>query len=1028
MPIAPLCALLLAAVPSALQTPELLVDVETSGMPLDGYGPTSAAAGQVVRGGEVILAAWTPETGRELYVAEPGQPARLVADLLPGPVGARPELGALVGGLVYFSADDGQSGRELWRSDGTPGGTQRVHDLAPGPASADVAEITPFKGGVAFIASTSPTDREVWWSDGTPSGLVRLSDLSQGGFESSISALHVSLGTLFFAATDNLTGLEVYATDGTPSSAVMLADMAAGIKNAEPDGYFAYKGLTYIKILSVGSQDAELWVTDGTPAGTQFVRLLGPAFLPPGWEIGEMVEVDGKLVFTAMTDPEGAEIWMTDGTPAGTAVLTDFNPPGFWAPPIGLQVLGSEVLFTLAGDSPGGEPELWKVRAQVGSAQLVADLNPLGASLPQDFTLHAGRVFFSADTGPSLFGRELWSTDGTTAGTVLEGDLAPGTQGSEPAALTATNKGLIFAAEAPGVGRELFEWRAGQPGLNTDLASGAATGDSGPHALSRVFASDLYWAADDGSVGVEPYVAQNGKAPQLLADINPFASSLPDDFTGVVRGGGEVVFFTANDGTRGRELWRTNASGTAIFADLMPGPGGSDPSELIAMGSELFFVARGPSGGRELWRTLGTNAMQLTQNPLIGGSQPDSLRVIGRTLYFTALDVGGVRDVYRTDGNGQVQRITSNTLPLRPVGLAVVAGKLAFLNPLNAAGEVELVIVDPLGGGVTSIVGPAPVRVDWNDVADPGFRPAVREQRYTFFGEHATLNAAVISADVDAGTLTAHFAPDAGSPFPTFGVVRELTWTADALYFAGGGVLGDELYRATTAALSGQLLFDATQFGPTRPTNLTAVGDDLIFSVGFADAPGLVGDLLRTNGGPPEAALELTSVANGGNGGALPGDPAELTLVGSDLYLAATLASGPGREVYRLSQPGAVVVDFAGDAASGSAGQLTLSAPKLGRQLRLRFDNLHPMTAGLVLFSGLPSAPLVGLTAPGDPLWIAPGTAQLGPLSLMGDMQLDLSVSGNPALAGTQFAVQILTVTDKLFGRTSNAVLVTLGG
>ena len=38
-----------------------------------------------------------------------------------------------LGGRVYFTAEDGSAGYELWSSDGTPAGTRRVADLNPGP-------------------------------------------------------------------------------------------------------------------------------------------------------------------------------------------------------------------------------------------------------------------------------------------------------------------------------------------------------------------------------------------------------------------------------------------------------------------------------------------------------------------------------------------------------------------------------------------------------------------------------------------------------------------------------------------------------------------------------------------------------------------------------------------------------------------------------------------------------------------------------------------------------------------------------
>jgi ELWxxDGT repeat protein len=37
-----------------------------------------------------------------------------------------------VGSTLYFSADDGSAGRELWKSNGTASGTKRVRNIRPG--------------------------------------------------------------------------------------------------------------------------------------------------------------------------------------------------------------------------------------------------------------------------------------------------------------------------------------------------------------------------------------------------------------------------------------------------------------------------------------------------------------------------------------------------------------------------------------------------------------------------------------------------------------------------------------------------------------------------------------------------------------------------------------------------------------------------------------------------------------------------------------------------------------------------------
>ena len=59
----------------------------------------------------------------------------LVADIQPGPGNSTPSVRIALDELEFFWANDGVSGNELWRSDGTPAGTVRMKDIRPGPTA-----------------------------------------------------------------------------------------------------------------------------------------------------------------------------------------------------------------------------------------------------------------------------------------------------------------------------------------------------------------------------------------------------------------------------------------------------------------------------------------------------------------------------------------------------------------------------------------------------------------------------------------------------------------------------------------------------------------------------------------------------------------------------------------------------------------------------------------------------------------------------------------------------------------------------
>ena len=76
----------------------------------------------------------------------------------------------------------------------------------------------------------------------------------------------------------------------------------------------------------------------------------------------------------------------------------------------------------------------------------------------------------------------------------------------------------------------------------------------------------------------------------LVSDIRPVGGSDPRELTHV----GSVVFFSAADGTRGRELWVSDGTdaGTRLVRDINPGAAGSKPALLTRVGPRLFFTAQ----------------------------------------------------------------------------------------------------------------------------------------------------------------------------------------------------------------------------------------------------------------------------------------------------------------------------------------------------------------------------------------------------------------------------------------------------
>jgi len=86
----------------------------------------------------------------------------MVVDVVPGLAASRPASLTAAGSRLYFTADDGEHGTELWESDGTAAGTRLVQDILPGPASSNPEDLTAADGVLYFTANDGEHGRELW--------------------------------------------------------------------------------------------------------------------------------------------------------------------------------------------------------------------------------------------------------------------------------------------------------------------------------------------------------------------------------------------------------------------------------------------------------------------------------------------------------------------------------------------------------------------------------------------------------------------------------------------------------------------------------------------------------------------------------------------------------------------------------------------------------------------------------------------------------------------------------------------------
>src|SRR5690606_15515646 len=107
----------------------------------------------------------------------------------------------ILDGKVFFRANDGTNGNELWSTDGTAAGTQLVKNINPGAQDGlhfSRVHFTVFQNKMLFTANDGASGRELWITDGTAAGTQLLSDINMGPQESIPSDYHLIGNTLLF--------------------------------------------------------------------------------------------------------------------------------------------------------------------------------------------------------------------------------------------------------------------------------------------------------------------------------------------------------------------------------------------------------------------------------------------------------------------------------------------------------------------------------------------------------------------------------------------------------------------------------------------------------------------------------------------------------------------------------------------------------------------------------------------------------------------------------------------------------------
>jgi len=349
-------------------------------------------------------------------------------------------------GNMYFPANDGFVGSELWVSDGLPpaasGTTNLFKDLNSG-GHGFPQKMTILNTRMVFTVEPNTSLQELWGSDGTTTGTVLINN--QIGHPKFFTEYN---GKLYFSGDTLTEDNQLYVTDGTSGGTSLFFQV-----NSSGDGgvgnFIVFNNKLYFSA-SDGTNGKELWETDGTTAGTQLVSDLNPGSI--GSNPQNLTIFNNRLYFTANHSSLGNELFYV-GTSGNITSAANINSGAADSFPSNLTVFNGKLYFSATNGNDG--VELWETSGTSFSTVMTKNINTSSESTPMEFTEYNGKLYFNADDG--INGRELWVTDGTTVGTILVTDINI-TGDSDPINMIVFNNELFFSADDGVVGRELFKY------------------------------------------------------------------------------------------------------------------------------------------------------------------------------------------------------------------------------------------------------------------------------------------------------------------------------------------------------------------------------------------------------------------------------------------------------------------------------------------------------------------------------------------------------------------------------------------
>jgi ELWxxDGT repeat protein len=461
---------------------------------------------------------------------------------------------------IFTSAID----QTLWVTNGTPAGTFQLS----GTIKATNGVV--LNGKYIFSGSTATEGSEIFISDGTIAGTKLMKDIVSGATGSDPDgSMAILNGYVYFTATTAATGRELWRTDGTGANTTLVKDIVSGPTGSNEAGkyYLTSMGNYLYFDVNTSAGGNELWQSDGTGANTILLKDIIPGAVSSN---PRAFSYFNNMMFFTTTSADGlhAEVWRTNGTPGGTILIKNGIIPGFLGAPAYntfFHIFNNRAYFLINdGTHAGGIWSTDGIDATTSHTSFVQDVNAdamfTGAFFIDAVNLPAKFIFPVTDV-TSRF--ELWESDGTTAGTKLLKSFPVNSNDRFP---------FIY--------------------LNYSYDGATRT------VTTPLYNGNFFFSANSSTDGNELWISDgnpDAAHTHVVKNINTADDGITENISYLYTTAG--LFFAADDGTNGNELWKTDgtSSGSSLVKDINPNSGDADPSLVffIVNGKILFTATDG---------------------------------------------------------------------------------------------------------------------------------------------------------------------------------------------------------------------------------------------------------------------------------------------------------------------------------------------------------------------------------------------------------------------------------------------------